>query len=100
MAAPAGFTATGSQYILADNGGVVCFYQAETGSTIPEGKGYIELSGSPVKALFFEDDDATSIQTIDNGQQTTVGAIYNLAGQRLQKVQKGINIINGIKVLK
>ena len=28
------------------------------------------------------------------------GAIYNLAGQRLQKMQKGINIVNGKKILK
>ena len=35
-------------------------------------------------------------QTTDYGQQTTV--IYNLAGQRLSKPQKGINIINGKKV--
>ena len=34
-------------------------------------------------------------QTTDNGQQS----IYNLAGQRLSKPQKGINIINGKKVL-
>ncbi|MCR5850812.1 MAG: hypothetical protein K6G92_08895 [Bacteroidaceae bacterium] len=27
-------------------------------------------------------------------------AIYNLAGQRLQKMQRGINIVNGKKVLK
>ena len=56
-----------------------------------------------VKSLvmnFGEDDDATGIKTIDNGQQTTDGAIYNLAGQRLNKMQKGINIINGKKVLK
>ena len=38
------------------------------------------------------------IKTIDYGQQTT--EIYNLAGQRLSKPQKGINIINGRKVLK
>ena len=30
-----------------------------------------------------------------NGQ-----SIYNLAGQRLNKVQKGVNIINGKKTLK
>lgn len=28
------------------------------------------------------------------------GPIYNLAGQRLQKMQKGINIVNGKKILK
>ena len=27
-------------------------------------------------------------------------AIYNLAGQRLNKIQKGINIVNGKKILK
>lgn len=98
-AAPAGFTANGNQYILAKDNGVVAFYKAE--GAITEGKGYVEITdGSGVKALFFEDDDATAIQTIDNGQQTTVGAIYNVAGQRLQKMQKGINIVNGKKVLK
>ena len=98
-AAPAGFTANGNQYILAKDNGVVAFYKAE--GAITEGKGYVEITdGSGVKALFFEDDDATAIQTIDNGQLTTVGAIYNVAGQRLQKMQKGINIVNGKKVLK
>ena len=40
----------------------------------------------------------TAIKTIDNRQPTTDNGIYNLAGQRLQKEQKGINIINGKKV--
>ena len=67
-------------------------------------RAYLEaskLNNSGVKgfALDFED-DATSIQTIDNGQQTTEGAIYNVAGQRMNKMQKGINIINGKKILK
>jgi hypothetical protein len=31
--------------------------------------------------------------TIDN-------AIYNLAGQRMSKMQKGINVVNGKKILK
>ena len=32
-------------------------------------------------------------------QRTTDNVIYNLAGQRIQKMQKGINIINGKKVM-
>ncbi len=36
-----------------------------------------------------------SIDGIENNEQT----IYNLAGQRLNKAQKGVNIINGKKVL-
>lgn len=51
-------------------------------------------------ALKFSGDDATAIETIANGQQTTEGAIYNVAGQRLNKAQKGVNIVNGKKILK
>lgn len=55
---------------------------------------------SGVKAFFFaEDSVTTSIEDIF-GDETEQGAIYNLAGQRLSKMQKGINIINGKKVLK
>ena len=98
-AAPAGFTATGKEYILAKpEGEAVGFYKAE--GVIAEGKGYIELTGaSDVKALFFEADDATGIKTLSDsplkGEE-----IYNLAGQRLNKMQKGINIVAGKKVLK
>ena len=56
-------------------------------------------TASEVKALSFDGEDATAIQAID-GQHATDDAIYNVAGQRIQKMQKGINIINGKKVLK
>ena len=44
----------------------------------------------------------TGIRQIGNGQQTTDNGqqiIYNTAGQRLNKMQKGINIVNGKKML-
>ena len=44
----------------------------------------------------------TGIRQIGNGQQTADNGqqlIYNPAGQRLNKMQRGINIINGKKVL-
>ena len=100
ITAAADVTADGTQYILAQADGVVGFYQATAGSTIAAGKGYISVA-SPVKAFYpFAEDDATAIQTIDNGQQATDSAVYNLAGQRLQKMQKGINIVGGKKVLR
>ena len=40
---------------------------------------------------------------MDDGQWTTDDKavdIYNLAGQKLSTMQKGINIVNGKKVLK
>ena len=48
----------------------------------------------------YEDDLITGIKTIDNGQMTNDNEIYNVAGQRLNKAQKGINIIGGRKILK
>ena len=70
---------------------------------------------SPIKEFkmnFGNDDDADGIGSIHNSSQSSGAggtqfiihndneAIYNLAGQRLQKMQRGINIVNGKKVLK
>ena len=73
------------------------------GFVVPANKAYLPAMGGGVKALTlcFDDDDATGIETVDNRQQTTNNSpIYNLAGQRLNKMQKGINIVNGKKILK
>ena len=44
--------------------------------------------------------DADGIMTIENGQVTIDNSeIFNLAGQRVNKAQKGIYIVNGKKVL-
>ena len=48
--------------------------------------------------MLFEDDDTTSIEDL-NAAPNANGPIYNLAGQRLDKMQKGINIVGGKKVL-
>jgi hypothetical protein len=46
------------------------------------------------------DDNETAIAEIENGEVKTInGPIFNLAGQRMSKVQRGVNIINGKKVL-
>ena len=55
---------------------------------------------SPVKEFLNFDfgEDADGIQTLSDSSLKGEN-IYNLAGQRLQKMQKGINIVNGKKVL-
>ena len=60
---------------------------------------YFEVAaGAEVKAISFDGDDATGIIEIaDALQQGT--QYYNLAGQRTQKPQKGVKIVNGKKVL-
>ena len=88
-------------YVLQNLSGKVGFYQVTAGNqpTVGANRCYLTVD-SGIKAFFFEEDDATAIQAIDNGQQTAEGAIYNVAGQRMNKMQRGINIINGKKILK
>jgi hypothetical protein len=90
--------ADGTMYVLAKVDDKVGFYKA-TG-TIPAGKAYYQ-SGAGVKAFYFDGDAETAINEV-NGQSSMVNgqSIYNLAGQRVSKMQKGINIVNGKKVLK
>ena len=92
----------GTDYFLGNVDGKVGFYHWN-GSTLKANRAYLEaskLNNSGVKgfALDFED-DATGINNV-NANLNLDEAIYNLAGQRLSKMQKGINIINGKKILK
>ena len=49
-------------------------------------------------AFYFAGADATGLSAVHVNLNED-NAIYNIAGQRLQKMQKGINIVNGKKVL-
>ena len=85
------------KYVLAKpEGNEVGFYLAETG-TIKAGKAYLE-SAAGVKAFFFGEAE-TGISDVNDVKDFS-GVIYNLSGQRVNKAQKGIYIINGKKVLK
>ena len=98
VAATENVVADGTQYILADGAEGIGFYKATPETTIAAGKGYI-VKTSSVKAFYgFDSDDATGIAGINVSDENAV--IYNVAGQRLSKAVKGINIINGKKVLK
>ena len=97
VGADADVASDGTMYILSKQGDTVGFYKAS--GDIPAGKAYI-VSSSSVKAFFFEADDATGINEV-NGQWSMINgqSIYNIAGQRVSKMQKGINIVNGKKIL-
>lgn len=47
--------------------------------------------------LWFGDETVTGIEAVENAAERT---IYNLQGQRIQRLQQGVNIINGRKVLR
>ena len=91
--------ADGTQYVIGQpDGEEVGFWQATPGTTITLGKGYLVFT-TGVKPFYpFNDENATGIANIVDALEN--GAIYNVAGQRLGKMQKGINIVNGKKVLR
>ena len=61
----------------------------------------IEVSGTAPSRLTwsFDEADATAIDEIVNGQSVNGQSIYNLNGQQLNSLQRGINIVGGKKVL-
>ncbi len=96
--------ATGKYILAKPQGKEVGFYLAESGK-IAAGKAYVELDGNTgplVKALLFGEEAETAIDNVKANTNTNVNnaAIYNLAGQRINKLQKGVNIVSGKKVLK
>ena len=64
-------------------------------------RAYFQIDASAeVKNINMNFEDATGIKLTESTEKTegTEGGIYNLQGQRLNGVQKGINIVNGKKV--
>lgn len=97
LAATEDITADGTQYVLAQVGDEVGFHKVKTGTTIAKGKGYLVINNASAKAFFPFGDETTAIDAVE--LIPADAAIYNVAGQKLQKLQKGINIINGKKVV-
>ena len=69
---------------------------------LPANRAYLTAANAPalVKGFVFDfEGDATSIHNSQFIIHNEEGAIFNLAGQRISKMQKGVNIINGKKVM-
>lgn len=91
--------ADGTQYGFTSKSGTPAFAQVVSGQEIPAKKGYIVLNGaSAAKYSICFDDEATGIHTIEAASAANA-AMYNLAGQRVDKAYKGIVIVNGKKYL-
>ena len=58
-----------------------------------------KLEGYSIEHLTPVNPTGISLPTQTQPVQPAFRGIYNLSGQRLQEVQKGINIINGKKIL-
>ena len=91
--------ATEGSYVLQNQNGVTGFYHVgDVHPTIGAFRAYLNVPVSGVKAYFFEE-DATGVKGLNDLKDSNV-VIFNLAGQRMSKMQKGVNIVNGKKTLK
>lgn len=90
-----------TNYVFGKFNGKVGFYHVDNNEfSLKANRAYL-IKATTDQARGFSlmfDDEATGIVTpsVDTEREST---IYNLSGQRLNKVQKGINIVNGKKVL-
>ncbi|MCR4591672.1 MAG: fibronectin type III domain-containing protein [Bacteroidaceae bacterium] len=102
--APLSFTDTNTSILFlgADN----TLYYPKAGATIGACRAYFQLKGltisdiSETRIFFGDSDSEDGINSLTpNPSAVGEGSIYNLSGQKLSKPQKGINIVNGKKVL-
>ena len=88
-------------YVLQNNGGKVGFYLVDTSVATPSvnaNRAYLTVPALvKLNAYFFDDGTATAIQSVFDGAES--GEVYDIAGRKLGKLQKGVNIVNGKKVL-
>ena len=96
-----GVDVPGGSYVLSKYQNILAFYMVENGvsKNCPQFKCYFTApAGSAnAKAFFFNPGDVTGIDAIvtDGGK----AEIYNVHGQRLNGLRKGLNIVNGRKVV-
>lgn len=75
------------------------FYRLSNSGTLAAYHAYLSASAGSVKGFVLNWDElAVGIGSIDNDNENEK-VIYNLAGQRISKLQKGVNIVGGKKVL-
>lgn len=92
-------TAPTGSYVLQNQNDKVAFYavSAEDPITVPAGKAYLTVpANTETKSINFP--SATAINAIE---ALTSGSakIYDVNGREINKLQKGINIVNGVKVM-
>ena len=75
-------------------------YQSTGDTNIKGFRAYLKTKSAEVKGIqLFIEGVATSISEINGIEKAENGAIYTVSGQRVQKAQKGLYIVNGKKVV-
>ena len=102
--------ATNGEYtnFMMKGGKFIKIQQDEESVKMPANRAYLplltaDISGSNAKEimLYWDDEETTGIERMKNVENEIMrnGNIYNLNGQKLSAPRKGINIINGHKVI-
>ncbi len=82
------------EYVLQKQGEGVNFYLVEAGQepTVKANRAYLTAPAS-AKMLFFDDDEATAIESVDVQTAGEYDAIYTATGVKVNSLQKGLNIV-------
>ena len=98
-----GETVPAGSYVLARNKTTdkQAFFRTDGTVKCPQYKCYLQLpqASTAPKELYFDNEGTTTgIEAIFGGENEEV-VIYDLSGKRLSRLQKGVNIVNGHKVI-
>lgn len=87
-------------YVLQTQNGVQKFYQVAEGQQpkLSANRAYLTEPTSGAKSLSIGTEEATAVNAL-NAITTNTAKIYDINGRELKTLQKGINIVNGIKVV-
>ena len=88
-------------YVLSKYNGKIGFYPVSAGTNYEASKYkcYLTLPAASARynALYFNETETGIIETEGENAKAE---IYDMSGRRVQKVQKGLYIVNGVKVIK
>lgn len=90
-----------TNYVFGKSGGKEQFFKVRaTGMEVPANNAYLTIPDAQAKGLdeIGLNGDATGISTIENADMQN-GEVYNLQGQKVNRAQKGVYIVNGKKVI-
>ena len=74
--------------------------KAGASATLPAMRGYIVPSSSNARITIFLEDTTTGITTVMSVDDFEHKGFYNLSGQKVEKAQKGLYIMDGKKVVR
>ena len=92
-------------YSIGEQNGEDGFYPVAANATVAKGKAYLDLNatGTTASHIYITiDGDVTGISPLLTSpeEEEQRAATYNLAGQRMSRMQRGVNIVGGKKIIK